>query len=134
MFHSKHCWDSQPTPCSLSHWDIIKRADPQGCGTADPTTYRRTESKRDKPLSVSPLGSIEAVPEVPEDRDRILNDKEIKAFWDSCVEGHYPFGYLFQLLLLTGARREERGQLRWHEIDLDKATLLLPKERTKNSS
>lgn len=38
---------------------------------------------------------------------------------------------IFRLLLLTGARRTEIAGLRWSEVDLEQARLVLPPERTK---
>jgi integrase len=35
-------------------------------------------------------------------------------------------------LILTGARLREISELRWSEVDLDKATITLPPSRTKN--
>ena len=37
-----------------------------------------------------------------------------------------------KLLVLTGARRDEIGSLRWSEVDLDDSTITLPPARTKN--
>jgi integrase len=39
---------------------------------------------------------------------------------------------LFKLLILTAARRDEVRQMRWVEIDLQKAVWTLPAERSKN--
>jgi integrase len=44
----------------------------------------------------------------------------------------YPFGPAVRLLILTGARREEVGAMRWGEVDLVAKTWTLPGERTKN--
>ena len=43
------------------------------------------------------------------------------------------FGDITRLLILTGQRREEIGGLRWDEIDLAQAVIVLGPERTKNS-
>jgi len=63
-------------------------------------------------------------------RDRVLSDDELRAVWNACGDDHY--GRIVRLLALTGCRREEIGGLRWEEVDLDDATITLPKERTKN--
>ena len=42
------------------------------------------------------------------------------------------FGSIIKLLLLTGCRREEIGQLRWSEVDLDTGIVTIPGTRTKN--
>jgi integrase len=65
-------------------------------------------------------------------RDRYLDDEEIRLFWLGCDKIGWPFGPLFQLLLLTGQRRDELAAARWSEFDIDKALWTLPRERTKN--
>jgi integrase len=64
-------------------------------------------------------------------RDRVLADDELRSIWTAL--GDDPFGDIVKLLALTGQRRDEIGALRWSEVDLDKAMISLPPERTKNS-
>jgi integrase len=82
-------------------------------------------------------GLVEANPTIgtnrPADstpRDRVLSDAEIAAIWTEAGDDDY--GKIVRLLLLTGARRQEIGGLRWSELDLDKGLWVLPKERAKN--
>jgi integrase len=63
-------------------------------------------------------------------RDRVLVDGEVVEVWNGAASLGAPFGSAHQLLILTGARREEIGGLRWSEIDGD--TIKLKGERTKN--
>jgi integrase len=63
-------------------------------------------------------------------RDRLLSDDEIAAVGRALGDDDYSV--IVKLLLLTGARRDEIGSLRWSEIDLDAATVTLPPARTKN--
>jgi integrase len=63
-------------------------------------------------------------------RERVLTDAELARIWRAC--GDDPYGVVVKLLMLTGARREEIGGLRWSEVDLDEATITLPPPRTKN--
>lgn len=65
-------------------------------------------------------------------RDRYLDDREIVLFWRGCEHIGWPFGPLFQLLLLTAQRRDEVAEARRRELDLDKALWILPRERSKN--
>jgi integrase len=65
-------------------------------------------------------------------RDRVLSDDEIRLFWASCEGLGWPFGPLFQLLLLTAQRRDEVGTMGWAEIDLDKRLWVMPREKAKN--
>ena len=43
------------------------------------------------------------------------------------------FGPLYQLLLLTGQRRDEVAGMAWSEIDFEKRTWTIPKIKTKNA-
>jgi integrase len=63
-------------------------------------------------------------------RERVLNDKELVAVWRATEEIGWPFGDAVRLLILTGARREEIGGLKWNEIEGD--TIKLTGGRTKN--
>jgi integrase len=65
-------------------------------------------------------------------RDRVLTDAELKNVWCVADKIGFPFGPLVQLLVLTAARRSEIAGLRWSEVDLDRAVITLPAERTKN--
>ena len=67
------------------------------------------------------------------ERDRALDDSEIALFWRACDDLGWPFGPLFQLLLLTGQRRDELAEAPWSEFDLDKRLWTLPRARTKNA-
>jgi integrase len=63
-------------------------------------------------------------------RDRALNDAEIKAVWQACIDD--DFSRIVQLLLLTGCRRDEIAALEWTEVDLKAGTLTIPGHRIKN--
>jgi integrase len=65
-------------------------------------------------------------------RDRALTDDEIRLFWFGCDQLGWPFGPMFKLLLLTAQRRDEVGGMNWSEIDLDKRSWILPREKAKN--
>jgi integrase len=89
---------------------------------------------------------------VETERDRVLSYDEIKLVWQAFDTIGWPFGPICKLLLLTGARRDEIGALRWREIDLTPLKVetaavegegllvnelsglrvLLPRERVKN--
>ena len=59
---------------------------------------------------------------------RVLDDDELRAVW-TAGEAPEPFHAVVRLLLLTAARREEIGAMRWDEIKGDLWTL--PPERHK---
>jgi integrase len=65
-------------------------------------------------------------------RDRVLQDDELVAFWRATDGMGYPFGPLFRLLLLSGARLNEIGGAHWGEIDFEKEILTIPPERFKS--
>lgn len=63
------------------------------------------------------------------ERDRVLDNRELRAIWAACRDD--DFGRIVKLLLLTGCRRDEIGGLRWSEIEFDGKRIILPGERTK---
>jgi integrase len=63
-------------------------------------------------------------------RERVLSDDELRAVW-TATSGGDQHSAVVRLLLLTGARRDEIGGLKWDEIDFDDAMISLPGERTK---
>jgi integrase len=63
-------------------------------------------------------------------RSRVLSDNELRDTWQAA--GNDRYGCIIKLLILTGARREEIAALDWGEIDLKRALIMLPPERTKN--
>ena len=65
-------------------------------------------------------------------RDRVLNDDELVAFWRATEKMGYPYGPLYRLLLLTGARLDEIAGASWSEIDLKKKVLTVPSSRFKS--
>ena len=66
-------------------------------------------------------------------RQRVLNDDEIRVFWEG-TETLGTFGPLFRMLLLTGQRRDEVGEMTWSEIDLAKKLWTIPPERMKTDA
>jgi integrase len=69
---------------------------------------------------------------VTHDAGRALSDAELRAVWAGAEAMGYPFGPLFQLLLLTGARRAEWANAQRSEIDAANRWLEVPKERHKS--
>jgi len=65
-------------------------------------------------------------------RERVLADGEIVRLWSASASVGYPFGPIFQLLLLTGQRRGEVVGMRWAELDLKTGLWTIPGSRTKN--
>ena len=83
-------------------------------------------------LPASPVARMK--PQTREvERSRVLSDDELRWFWQGCERLGFPFGPLFQLLLLTLQRRDEVGGMTWRELDLDVAMWTLPPHRVKNA-
>ncbi|YBV97401.1 tyrosine-type recombinase/integrase [Phyllobacteriaceae bacterium JZ32] len=79
-------------------------------------------------LKVSPCEKVKP-PAAEKARDRVLSDQELKALWQASEAMGWPFGRLFQMLVLTGQRREEVGSMEWREIDGN--TWVIPRDRVK---
>jgi integrase len=65
-------------------------------------------------------------------RKRVLSDDELALVWHAAQQIGWPLGPAIQLLILTGARREEIAALGWLEIDRERNEIRLEGERTKN--
>ena len=65
-------------------------------------------------------------------RDRILDDDELKLVWQAAEGDVSPFGPLIKILILTGQRLNEVGEMRWDELDFQKKVWTLSGERVKN--
>ena len=82
-------------------------------------------------VEMSPCLGMKA-PHKAEPRNRPLNDEEIRKFWEACLEEGYPYGDAFRLLLITGQRRGEVGEMPYNELDRKNEEWILPPERAKN--
>lgn len=83
-------------------------------------------------IGATPVAGIEP-PGKEKERDRVLDDNEIKTLWAGCDELGEPFGPLIRTLLLTAQRRDEVAGMRWQDIDLvaEEPIWTLPREFTK---
>ena len=63
-------------------------------------------------------------------REHVVTDEELAAIWRACRDDDY--GRIVRLLILTGQRRDEVGDMKWTELDLDRRIWAIPRERTKN--
>jgi integrase len=64
-------------------------------------------------------------------RTRVLSDVELRVACIAAKRFGYPYGALFQLLMLTGQRKSEVAEMGWSEIDLAKKLWIIPPERMK---
>ena len=67
-------------------------------------------------------------------RDRVLSDAEIKTLWSATDSLGYPRGHAVKMLLLTGCRLREIGELQWPEIDLEGGLITIQANRMKNKA
>ena len=63
------------------------------------------------------------------ERERVLSGTEICLVWHAAGRIGYPFGPLYQMLILTGQRRGEVASMRWADIRGNE--WLIPSERVK---
>jgi integrase len=82
-------------------------------------------------LERSPMELMDAPVRVPS-RDRVLADGELRLVWQGTHALGYPFGPMFRLLMLTGARRQEVASLNWSELSREEGIWSLPSSRSKN--
>lgn len=82
-------------------------------------------------LEASPVAGVDPPPRNIS-RDRVLDDDELAAIWRGCDEVGWPFGPMFQLLILTAQRREEVASMRWRDVDAERCNWTLPREATKS--
>ncbi len=80
-------------------------------------------------IETSPAAPVKRMAE-EEKRDRVLSEREIRAFWRACGQLG-AFGRAFRFMLATGQRRAEVGDATWDEFDRAKKLWTLPRERTK---
>jgi integrase len=84
-------------------------------------------------ITVSPTRGVSA-PSKETPRERVLSDAEIVRFWKACDAIPEPFGAIYRVLLLCGARRQEVAEMRRRaELDEPSRTWRLPPERVKNN-
>ena len=82
-------------------------------------------------IATSPCAGVKP-PTDERSRDRVLDDKELRAVWLAAEEIGWPFGAMVKVLVLTGQRRDEVARMEWSEIDLGDKLWTLPRERVKN--
>jgi integrase len=67
-------------------------------------------------------------------RQRVLDDDELRAFWNAAGKLSYPGGPMLRMLLLTGQRLSEVARARWPEFDFAGKVWTVPAERFKSGS
>ena len=83
-------------------------------------------------IEIDPAAHIEK-PTPVRNRDRVLTDGELSAVWRAAATMGPPFGAGVQMLIATGARREEVFALEHTELAADAACIRLPAGRSKTN-
>jgi integrase len=65
-------------------------------------------------------------------RPRVLDDREVRLFWQATASLAYPWGPCARLLFLSAARLREVAELSWPEVDADQAMIVVPPRRMKS--
>ena len=92
-------------------------------------------AEREGIVKANPCKGVKTVR--PPKRERYLNGEEVRQLFraaDALVaEGEIvpQFAAAIRLLALTGARRSEILEMRWSEVDLERARIVLPRDRSK---
>jgi len=81
-------------------------------------------------VAVNPVAAVDP-PAAEKKRDRVLDDSELRLFWQATGENRL-LGPMWRLLALTGQRRDEARLMTWAELDLSACIWTIPAPRTKN--
>ena len=66
-------------------------------------------------------------------RDRVLDDRELRAFWRVASAWQHPFARMLQLILLTATRRTEAADMVRAELDGDTWTIPVARYKSKTA-
>jgi integrase len=80
-------------------------------------------------IDASPIANI-TPPTLPQSRERILSEGELKEVFNRALQYPYPMGQIVALCILTGLRRTEVSTLKWNYIE--DGIITLPGDITKN--
>jgi integrase len=84
-------------------------------------------------LTANPMAALSR-PAPPRERQRIMSDAEIRAYWSAAERLGYPQGDFYKVALLLGQRKDETRLMEWAELDMAKQTWTIPAEKTKTES
>jgi integrase len=89
--------------------------------------------QREYGLTASPCQNLKPTKIIGEKAsgDRILSDDELFALWRTAKRMGYPFGTVYQILVLTALRLNEAADASWSEFDLRNGMWVIPAERMK---
>ena len=99
--------------------------------------FRWVIAQRVYGVTASPCASLQAsaiIGETSGPRDRILSEDEIFAYWRAASRMPYPYGPIYQVLMLTGLRLSEVTDASFPEIDFRNKLWVIPAERMKGKN
>lgn len=131
-------WRNRPI-ASITRGDVIRVVDAIGTRGAEVQANRMLGMLRvlfnwaveRGRLLKSPVAGMKP-PTKERARDRALTDDEVRWFWTACELLEWPFGPISKLLLLTAQRRDEVAGMEWSELDFQRQTWTMPREKAKN--
>jgi integrase len=82
-------------------------------------------------IQSNPMQGVRA-PSKENQRERVLDDGEIKAFWRATDKLSRLWSAYFRVLLLVAQRRGETANMRWRDIDRDRRVWTIPGTVAKN--
>jgi integrase len=86
-------------------------------------------ARRQGLCEVNPVIDTER-PKTNQPRERVLSDHELAKIWHACGDNEY--GKIIKLLVCTGCRRSEIGDLAWSWFSSDGSTFTIPADKSKN--
>jgi integrase len=98
--------------------------------------FRWAVDQRCYGLKISPADSLKPSTIIGEkiSGQRILTDDELHSLWRVAKRMPYPYGSVYQILILTGLRLNEAADAAWSEFDLRKGLWTIPAARMKGKN
>jgi integrase len=94
--------------------------------------FNRIGGLQSDPSAAIPVSELLRGRSYTKQRDRVLDDVEVRTIWEAAGKASYPFGALIKALILSGQRLNEIAQARRSEISENEGMLLIPSGRMKN--
>lgn len=99
--------------------------------------FRWVIAQRVYGVTFSPCASLQASAIIGESsgpRDRVLSEQEIFAYWRAASRMPYPYGPIYQMLMLTALRLSEVADASVLELDFPNKLWVIPAERMKGKN